>query len=209
MSHALDLVGERWALLVVRELLLGPRRFTDLHATLPGASTNILTRRLRELEEVGVLEKYKAGAPVSSNVYRLTPLGQGLEPVVFALGAWGVQSPCWDMWAPSSADSLVLALVNRTSAMGGVQPGLMGTCTIVLEDNQTFTLHFDGSRLDAARGEVRNPDLVVETSIGTLKKLVNGATTVVAEQDSGQMKLVGDERLFNSLFVLPGALVAD
>ena len=88
IARALDIVGERWALLVVRELLLGPQRFTDLRRALPGASTNLIADRLRELEGRGVLRRRQLPAPAASRVYELTEWGQELEPVLLALGGW-------------------------------------------------------------------------------------------------------------------------
>ena len=85
-AHALDLVGERWALLVVRELLLGPKRFTDLRAGLPGVSANVLAQRLRELERAGVVRRRKLPPPAASRVYELTDWGMELEPVIVRLG---------------------------------------------------------------------------------------------------------------------------
>ena len=87
-AHALDLVGERWALLVVRELLLGPKRFTDLRAGLPGVSPNVLAERLRELERAGVVRRRKLPPPAASRVYELTDWGMELEPVIISLGRW-------------------------------------------------------------------------------------------------------------------------
>src|SRR5436189_5833106 len=92
-SHALDLVGERWALLIVRELLLGPKRFTDLRAGLPAISPNVLTQRLEELERAGVLRRRKLLPPAGAWVYELTEWGLDLEPVIIALGRWGARSP--------------------------------------------------------------------------------------------------------------------
>src|SRR3954452_14710840 len=85
-AHALDVVGERWALLVVRELLLGPKRFTDLRRGLPNASTSILTERLRELEQGGVVRRRKLPPPAGASVYELTDWGRELEPIVTQLG---------------------------------------------------------------------------------------------------------------------------
>ena len=92
-AHALDLIGERWALLVVRELLLGPKRFTDLRAGLPGISPNVLSQRLDELERVGVVRRRRLLPPAASWVYDLTPWGQELEPIILQLGRWGARSP--------------------------------------------------------------------------------------------------------------------
>src|SRR5919205_66330 len=88
IARALDLVGERWALLVVRELLLGPKRFTDLRAGLPHVSPDVLAQRLRELEQAGVLRRGTLPPPAASRIYELTGRGRELEPVVLALGRW-------------------------------------------------------------------------------------------------------------------------
>src|SRR5215218_8619078 len=109
-SHALDLVGERWALLVVRELLLGPKRFTDLRTGLPNASTNILAERLRDLEQNGVVRKRKLLPPLGGSVYELTEWGRELEPIVTRLGAWGARSPFPPEAMEIGPDSIVLAL---------------------------------------------------------------------------------------------------
>src|SRR5918911_5185935 len=92
VAHGLSLVGERWALLVVRELLKGPRRYTDLAAGLPGIGTNVLATRLRELEEAGVVHRRKLPPPAASTVYELTEYGAGLEEVIHAIARWGARS---------------------------------------------------------------------------------------------------------------------
>src|SRR5205807_9422161 len=110
MAHALDLVGERWAVLVVRELLLGPKRFTDLRAGLPHVGPDMLSQRLRELEEAGVVKRSKLPPPAASRVYELTDWGRELEPVVLALGRWGSRSPRPETDAPLGTDALMIAL---------------------------------------------------------------------------------------------------
>src|SRR5579864_4778053 len=109
IARALDLVGERWALLIVRELLLGPKRFTDLRAGLPGASPNVLSQRLQELEQAGIVRRRKLGPPAGVWVYELTDWGLDLQPVVLALGRWGSRSPLIPA-ADLSVDALILAL---------------------------------------------------------------------------------------------------
>ena len=108
-AHALDLVGERWALLVVRELLLGPKRFTDLRSGLPHASPNVLAQRLRDLEAAGVVRRGKLPPPAASRIYELTEWGRDLEPVIIALGRWGVRSPSKPPDAELGVDSLILS----------------------------------------------------------------------------------------------------
>ncbi len=93
IGRALDVIGERWALLVVRELLFGAQRFSDLRRALPGASTNMLTDRLRELEDHGVLRRRMLPPPAACSVYELTNRGRGLEPLLDALGDWGSAEP--------------------------------------------------------------------------------------------------------------------
>ncbi len=109
-ARALDLVGERWTLLVVRELLLGPKRFTDLRAGLPGISPNVLSQRLEELAQLGVVHKRRLPPPVGAAVYDLTDWGRELDEVIVALSRWGARTPksysCSDM----STDSLVVTL---------------------------------------------------------------------------------------------------
>jgi DNA-binding HxlR family transcriptional regulator len=109
-AHGLELIGERWALLVLRELLLGPRRFSDLRADLPGISANVLTQRLTELEERGLVRRKKLPPPASSQVYEATEWGLEAEPIVQVLGRWAARSPMHDPTMPISATSLMLSL---------------------------------------------------------------------------------------------------
>jgi DNA-binding HxlR family transcriptional regulator len=102
VAHALDLVGERWALLVVRELMHGPKRYTDLAESLPGIGTNILASRLRDLEACGLVAKRKLPPPAASRVYELTEYGLGLRPVMRELALWGARS----LGPPSADDEL-------------------------------------------------------------------------------------------------------
>src|SRR5689334_6789397 len=110
IARALDLVGERWALLVVRELLLGPKRFSDLRAGLPHVSADVLAQRLRELEHSGVVRRLKLPPPAGSRVYELTEWGTELEPVVLSLGRWGSRGPVPVTDLELSPDALMIAL---------------------------------------------------------------------------------------------------
>src|SRR5215210_5901811 len=110
IARAVDLVGERWALLVVRELLLGPKRYTDLRSGLPNASPNVLSVRLRELESAGIVRRRKLPPPAGSRVYELTDWGLELEETVMSLGRWAAHSPAPPSDAPiASPDSVILA----------------------------------------------------------------------------------------------------
>ena len=93
IAHAAELIGQRWALIVVRELLLGPKRFTDLRAGIPDISPNVLAQRLRELEQSGIVRRRKLAPPAATQVYELTDWARQLEPAILALGRWASNSP--------------------------------------------------------------------------------------------------------------------
>lgn len=116
IARALDVVGERWALLLVRELLLGPQRFSDLRRALPGASSNLVTDRLRELQGRGVISRRRLPPPAASDVYELTAWGRELEPILLALGGWGLRVPR-PAGSTLSATSVLLYL------RGSIDPG--------------------------------------------------------------------------------------
>ena len=120
-AHALELIGERWALLVLRELMLGPRRFSELRADLPGISANVLTQRLAELEHRGLLVRRRLPPPASVQVYEATEWGLEAEPIVQALGRWAARSPRHDPTLPLSAVSILLSfrtMLNEKKAKG-------------------------------------------------------------------------------------------
>ena len=107
-AHALDLIGDRWALLVVRELMLGPKRFGALRAGLPGVATNILTRRLEDLERAGIVRRRSLPAPASAPAYELAASGLALAPVLRELCRWGAAMPGHDPGLPISPTALML-----------------------------------------------------------------------------------------------------
>src|SRR5918998_537289 len=120
-AHALDLVGERWALLVMRELMLGPKRFSDLRSDLPGISANVLTQRLEGLEAAGLLVRRRLPPPASTQVYELTQWGYEVEPIIQSLGRWAARSPDHDPTLPISAVSIMLSfrtMFDSESARG-------------------------------------------------------------------------------------------
>lgn len=207
-AHAMELVGERWALLVVRELVLGPKRFTDLREGLPGISPNVLTQRLEELEEASVVRRRKLPPPASSWVYELTEWGQELEPVIMALGRWAARSPCLPQGASISVDSLILSF--RTMFDPGRASGLEARYEFRFGEDR-FHAHVAGGRLDLARGSARDPDVIVEAEANTLAGLVYGGGKVSDALRTGELKLEGDKAAFKrflTLFPLPGKAAA-
>jgi len=202
-AHALDLVGERWALLVVRELLLGPKRFTDLKAGLPGASPNVLSQRLRELEGAGIVRRRKLPPPAASRVYELTEWGEELEPVIVRLGRWGARSPSKPRDAALGVDSLVLSF--RTMFDPRAAEGLTASYELRFGEDQ-FHAVVDDSRFEISRGSADRPDAIVETDSDTLAALVYAGRPLAEVLESGDLKIEGDgsavER-FLGLFPLP------
>ncbi len=202
-AHALDLVGERWALLVVRELLLGPKRFTDLKAGLPGASPNVISQRLRDLEGVGIARRRKLPPPAASRVYELTPWGEELEPVIVRLGRWGARSPSKPRDAALGVDSLVLSL--RTMFDPRAAEGLRASYELGFGEDR-FCAVVDDGRFEISRGSADGPDAIVESDSNTLAALIYAGRPLAEALESGDLKIEGDlvafER-FLGLFPLP------
>ncbi|WP_198664043.1 winged helix-turn-helix transcriptional regulator [Jiangella endophytica] len=187
IARALDVVGERWSLLVVRELLYGPKRFADLHRGLPGLSQNVLTQRLRDLEASGVLVRRRALPPVAGSVYDLTERGRALEPVLLALGRWGSPLPPTPTSATElSPDALVVAL--RTTYTGA---DLRGTVQLRLPDD-AFDLTADGGSLRAARGESPAADASLTCPVRTVQDLVFDGRPLDDAVGAGEATAGGD-----------------
>ncbi len=202
-AHALDLVGERWALLVVRELLLGPKRFTDLRAGIPKASPNVLAQRLRELEGTGVVRRRKLPPPAASRVYELTDWGMELEPVIVRLGRWGARSPSKPRDAELGVDSLILSF--RTMFDPRAADVLKASYELRLGEDRFRVVVADG-RFEVARGGAERPDAIIETDAGTLAALVYDGRPLAEAVRSGDVEIQGDESAvarFLGLFFLP------
>jgi DNA-binding HxlR family transcriptional regulator len=175
VARALDLVGERWALLVVRELLLGPKRFTDLRAGLPAVGPDMLSQRLRELEQSGILRRRTLPPPAGARVYELTDWGRQLEPVVLALGRWGSRAPFPPGDAELGVDAFIVALETLFDPTAA--ESLDASYELRLGEHR-FHARVAGGRLDIARGDADRPDATIETDPGTLARVLwHGAST--------------------------------
>lgn len=202
-AHALDLVGERWTLLIVRELLLGPKRFTDLRSGLPGTSPNVLTERLRELEGAGIVRRRKLPPPAASKVYELTEWGAELEPVIIRLGRWGARSPSRPRDAGLGVDSLILSF--RTMFDEQAAQGLHAVYELRLGEDR-FRAEVADERFEIERGVAERPDATVEANSNALAAVVYGGRTLAEALRSGDLKIEGDEQAvarFLTLFPLP------
>jgi len=202
-AHALDLVGERWALLVIRELMLGAKRFSDLRADLPGISANVLTQRLEGLEAAGVLVRRKLPPPASTQVYELTPWGYEAEPIFQVLGRWAARSPGHDATLPLSANSLMLSF--RTMVDPARIAGVRATIGFRL-GREDFVVRIDEREVMAERGDPGNADLVFTGAPPAVAAAVYGKVPLDALEADGALRIEGDRDLaerFTDWFVLP------
>jgi DNA-binding HxlR family transcriptional regulator/putative sterol carrier protein len=209
IARALDLVGERWALLVVRELLLGPKRYTDLRRGLRNASPNVLSERLRELERAGIVRRRTLPPPAGSRIYELTEWGLELEEIVLSLGRWAARSPAPPNDTPIvSADSIILALRARFES--GAAHGLRASYELRLGDDR-FRIEVADNEIRVARGDAHQPDAIIETDPDTINGVLWGARSLADAQRSRRMTIEGDKALvkrFVRLFPIPGPAAA-
>ena len=201
LAHALDLVGERWALLLVRELLTAPKRFTDLRNGLPRIPTNVLTARLKELEEAGVVERRVLPRPSSSVVYALTDHGRGLEEAILSLARWGTKT----IGEPGPSDvinSSAFALGLRSTFHPEAASGLAATYEVSF-GNALVHLRVDNGAVEAYEGPADQPDLKIATD--ALPALLRGDLSPAEAEHTGAVRLTGDARLlepFTAIFRL-------
>lgn len=196
-AHALELIGERWALLVVRELMLGPRRFGDLRASLPGLSANVLTQRLEGLETAGLVVKRKLPPPASVQVYDLTDWGREAEPIISALGRWAARSPGHDATLPLSPVSMMLSFRTMFDA------GKAGDARMRLGFRfgaETFVVEIGDGALAARRGETEGAEVVVTAGPEAVAAVVYGGAPVDGLAIEGRREVF--ER-FTDFFELP------
>jgi DNA-binding HxlR family transcriptional regulator len=198
VANALSLVGERWALLIVRELLRGPRRYSDLAAGLPGIGTNILATRLRELEAGGVVHRRKLPPPAASTVYELTEYGAGLEEVIHALGRWGART----LGLPRRQDDLDHDWgLNAFPALLYPERARGVTGTYVMRvDGDAFTIRLIDGRLRVEVGATDEADLDAAMSVATFFALASGDLPPLEALDDERVRLDGDPEAFGQFF---------
>jgi DNA-binding HxlR family transcriptional regulator len=203
IARALDVVGERWALLVVRELILGPKRFTDLRAGLPNVGPDVLSQRLRELEAAGVLRRRTLAPPAASRVYELTERGRALEPVLLALGEWGSTAPVPPGDPRLGVDSTIIAL--RTLFDARAAGDLAATYELRLGD-QVFRARVAEGELELERGEAPRADAVIASDPGKLADVLWQGRSLRDAERAGDATVEGDRQVaarFLELFPLP------
>jgi DNA-binding HxlR family transcriptional regulator len=201
VAHALTLVGERWSLLIVRELLHGPKRYTDLAHGLPGIGTNILAARLRELEQAGIVQKRTLPPPAASAVYELTEYGAELREALYALARWGART----IGPPGPDDELYPEWgVNALPALfdADAARGLTETYALVVEGD-AFTARVVNGALDPSMGAAEDADVVIETDMKTFFALAAGELAPRDAVKAGRAHVQGElealERCFRAL----------
>ena len=206
IARALDIVGERWALLVVRELVLGPKRFTDLRAGLPRVGPDMLAARLRELEESGVVRRGALPPPAASKVYELTEWGAELAPVLVALGRWGSRAPLPDPPPQLGVDAAVVALQTTFDADAA---GWVDAVYVLTLGDQSFTVEVAAGRLEVTRGDPAagvTPAAVIETDTATLAAVLWHGHPIDRAMSDGALRIAGDPEAagdFVGLFAPP------
>jgi DNA-binding HxlR family transcriptional regulator/putative sterol carrier protein len=203
-AHTLDLVGERWALLVARELMVGPKRFTDIRAGIPDISPNVLGQRLRELAEIGVLRRRTLAPPAASQVYELTEWGYELEPILQELGRWGSRSPAMPHEGELSVCSFILAM--RTMFDPKAAKGLRATYELRLGEER-FRAKVRDSHFEIERGEAKDADaIIVAGDPESLAEVIFGERSLAEAELARELEVKGDKRAvgrFVGLFPLP------
>lgn len=195
VARALELVGERWALLIVRDLIGGPKRFTNLRHGLPRIATNVLSNRLKELERGGVIARRLSPEPGGPVLYELTDYGRELEDVVAGLGRWGEKS----LGEPRPGDTLsAYSLAPWLRGHFGAERarGVRATYELRVGGDVLVGIRVDDGRLDIDQGLPQTPDLSIETDVGTLGGLIAGDLSASQAIAKKAVRLSGDRRLF-------------
>lgn len=203
-AHALELVGERWSLLIARELMFGPRRFGELRRDLPGISANVLQQRLAGMERAGIVTRVDLPPPASVRAYDLTEWGREAEAPIAALGRWAVRSPDHDPTLPLSPASLMMSL--RTMYAGGGR----GRIGFRLGPDR-FVATLTDRTVEVDRADPGTADAIVAGTPEAVAALVYGEVSLVAAEAARMMAVSGDRALVAALpplFPLPAKLAA-
>lgn len=187
LAKALDAIGERWTLLLVRDLLLGPRRFGDLARGLDGLAPNLLATRLKEMEAAGLVEKSPAPGGGRGEAYALTRSGRELEPALLALGAWG-----WRFLAkpdPDDRKELAWGLFSLKRRYRDVAKPLTAE---IRADGRVFQYRLEPGRADLREGPLALPDFHLEGAGDAFRELFFRGAAMSALRDAGRLRFAGD-----------------
>jgi DNA-binding HxlR family transcriptional regulator len=203
MAHGLELVGERWALFVVRELMFGPRRFSDLRADLPGISANVLSQRLTELEARGIVERVMLPPPAKVQVYGLTEWGHRAETMILEMSKWAMCSPAHDRTLPVNRVSMLLSMKTTIDL---AKVGDLDIHVGLLLNDAPYRAKLDATGLHIESGEAVKPDLAYSGRSRGLAERLYGKRPLAMLAEAGSLTMSGDPALearFVDLFRLP------
>ena len=200
IARALDVLGERWALMIVRELLLGPKRFTDLRSGLPHVSADVLSQRLRGLEAAGIVERRTLPPPAPAKVYDLTPSGRDIEPVLIELGRWGgTHTPSAPEECGMSLDSHIVSM--RTLFDPELARGFEARVQLDV-DGHPFRAEVSGRKLEIERGTDPAPEATIRVGPRTLIDVLHGHRELGEVMAAGDLEIEGDEAVAARLLTL-------
>lgn len=189
-AKALDILGERWTLLLVRELLIGPKRYTDLLNALPPMGTNLLARRLKALESAGVLKQDELPPPAASKVYRLTERGRALEPLIVELARWGLvlltEKPPGESWRPEWS-ILAMQATFRPEAARGISEEYAFEVA-----GESFHARVRDGKVTTGLGPGSSPAMTLHADVETFLGVANGTMTVEEAVATGRYRIEGD-----------------
>jgi DNA-binding HxlR family transcriptional regulator len=200
---ALEFIGERWSLLIMRELVFGPRRFGEIRANLPGISANVLTQRLESLEEAGIVLRYRLPSPASIQVYDLTEWGRDAAPLMRAMGRWAARSPRHDRGLFMSAASAMMSLQALVDPERAASLAVTARFQFPGED---FVATVAGGEVRVRRGAMEAPDLAFTGDTLALRRTIYGKAPLLRDGAGGTLAFAGEAELaraFVDLFALP------
>ena len=197
IAHALELIGERWAPLVLRELMFGPRRFSELRADLPGISANVLTQRLGELEERGLVRRTQLPPPASVQVYEATEWGLEAAPVIRALGRWAVRSPKHD---PGLFVSAVSIMMSMQTMFDPHRAGELHARIGFRFGDTGYVAAIGGGQIDIRRADPQDVDVLFTAAPGAIAGVLYGGAPLETVDVKGDMELA---KRFTTFFLLP------
>ena len=192
VARGLDVIGERWTLLIVRDLLLGPKRYKDLLEGLPGIGTNLLADRLQEMERLGLVERAVLPPPAGSAVYQLTEAGRGLEPALFAIGRWGAR---FLAGGPRKTDVMVpraYFVAIRAAFRPELAQDIRESYEFRIGDVGVFEVRVDDGKVETAERQASNPDAVFSMGVEALNNLLFQIVSPAKAIASGQVTVKGD-----------------
>jgi DNA-binding HxlR family transcriptional regulator/putative sterol carrier protein len=205
LAKALDVIGERWSLLIVRELFDGPKRYTDLLDGVPGISTDVLAARLKDLEDDGILTRRTLPPPAASKVYELTELGRGLAPAMTSLAKWGMQ-----LLGERTASDAFRPHWITTALRGMLRPDRAKDVTLDIDfelgAGEDVRIRVDRGALHSVLEPDAPADLAVRADLTTLVALADGTVPAKDALADGRLVLAGDDdaiQLFTRLFPQP------